>query len=218
MRIVSSASEGASTVKQTADRTLVASKEMERRIESIKKRIEEEELKKRLEKEKQETIAKDNEKIDFFLKGFEDDSLDKEYYEKAAAQKSQFVKDYYQFDMNVRNVKARFLNAAFDRPADQDVIVLEGMDPTFEEEDKVKAVLQNKDILAREKGLDDIMWNKIYELTLFHYLDMDVIYSFLAKLHIIDRWLKLDEQTGREMFRKLVGEVRGTFKGVEYSE
>ncbi|MBO4843379.1 MAG: DUF2764 family protein [Bacteroidales bacterium] len=162
--------------------------------------------------------AKDNEKIDFFLQGFQDDSLNKEYYEKAAESNSQFVKDYYKFDMNVRNVKARYLNAAFDRPADQDVIVLEGQDPAFEEEGKVKAVLENKDILAREKGLDDIMWNKIYELTLFHYLDMDVIYSFLAKLHIIDRWLKLDEQTGREMFRKLVGEVRGTFKGVEYSE
>ena len=139
---------------------------------------------------KERLSAKDNEKIDFFLKGFDD----------------------------VRNVKARYLNAAFDRPADQDVIVLEGQDASFEEEPKVKAVLENKDILAREKGLDDIMWNKIYELTLFHYLDMDVIYSFLAKLHIIDRWLKLDEQTGREMFRKLVGEVRGTFKGVEYSE
>ena len=167
---------------------------------------------------KERMSAKDNEKIDFFLQGFEDDSLNKEYYEKASEQKSQFVKDYYKFDMNVRNVKARYLNAAFDRPADQDVIVLEGQDPAFEEEGKVKAVLENKDILAREKGLDDIMWNKIYELTLFHYLDMDVIYSFLAKLHIIDRWLKLDEQTGREMFRKLVGEVRGTFKGVEYSE
>ena len=167
---------------------------------------------------KERMSEKDNEKIDFFLKGFDDESLNKEYYEKAAQQKSQFVKDYYKFDMNVRNVKARYLNAAFERPADQDVIVLEGQDPSIEEEDKVKAVLNNKDILAREKGLDDIMWNKIYDLTLFHYLDMDVIYSFLAKLHIIDRWLKLDEQTGREMFRKLVGEVRGTFKGVEYSE
>ncbi len=167
---------------------------------------------------KERLSVKDNEKIDFFLKGFDDDSLNKEYYENAAEDKSQFVKDFYKFDMNVRNVKARYLNAAFDRPADQDVIVLEGQDTSFEEEPKVKAVLENKDILAREKGLDDIMWNKIYELTLFHYLDMDVIYSFLAKLHIIDRWLKLDEQTGREMFRKLVGEVRGTFKGVEYSE
>lgn len=56
-------SKGANTVKQTADRTIVATKEMERQLEKIRKRIKEEELKKRLEKEKLETIAKDNEKI-----------------------------------------------------------------------------------------------------------------------------------------------------------
>ena len=54
---------GADTVQKTSNRTIMATKEMERQIEKIRKRIEEEELKKRLEKEKQETIAKDNEKI-----------------------------------------------------------------------------------------------------------------------------------------------------------
>ena len=55
------------------------------------------------------------------------------------------------------------------------------------------------------------------ELTVQHYFDMDVILAFILKLHIIDRWHLLDEQTGREMFRKLVDEVRGTFKGVDYN-
>ena len=54
---------GADTVQKTSNRTIMATKEMERQIEKIRKRIEEEENKKRLEKEKQETIAKDNEKI-----------------------------------------------------------------------------------------------------------------------------------------------------------
>ena len=39
-----------------------------------------------------------------------------------------------------------------------------------------------------------------------------------VKMMIIRRWLILDEATGREMFKKLVDEVRGTFKGVEYNE
>ena len=117
---------------------------------------------------------KDVERIDFFLKGFDSDSLDKEFYEEAAKQKSEFVREYFKFDMNVRNVKARYLNGAFGRPADQDVITLDGQDQGFEEEPAVQAVLNTRDILAREKGLDDIMWNKIYELTLFHYLDMEI--------------------------------------------
>ena len=59
--------------------------------------------------------------------------------------------------------------------------------------------------------------NMLDELTVQHYFDMDVILAFILKLHIIDRWHLLDEQTGREMFRKLVDEVRGTFKGVDYN-
>ena len=45
------------------------------------------------------------------------------------------------------------------------------------------------------------------------YFDINVILGFLCKLHIVSRWAMLDEQTGREMFRKLVDEVRGTFRG-----
>ena len=41
--------------------------------------------------------------------------------------------------------------------------------------------------------------------------------GIIVKMMIIRRWIILDEQTGREMFKKLVDEVRGTFKGVEYN-
>ena len=51
----------------------------------------------------------------------------------------------------------------------------------------------------------------------FHYFDLTVILGFIVKLKIIDRWMKLDEATGREMFRELVDEVRGTFAGVKYA-
>ena len=61
------------------------------------------------------------------------------------------------------------------------------------------------------------MWEKISSLTLFNYFDINVILAFITKLNIVARWFRLDEQTGREMFKKLVDEVRGTFKGVEYN-
>ena len=62
------------------------------------------------------------------------------------------------------------------------------------------------------------MWDKIPEITTFNYFDLEAVLAFVAKLHIIDRWLALDEEAGRAMFRTLVNEVRGTFKGVEYVE
>ena len=60
------------------------------------------------------------------------------------------------------------------------------------------------------------MWDKINEITTFNYFDLDAIPGFIARLHIIGRWFALGEKTGREMFRRLVDEVRGTFKGVNY--
>ena len=47
---------------------------------------------------------------------------------------------------------------------------------------------------------------------------MEAILAFVAKLKIVDRWLTLDEEQGKEMFKRLVDEVRGTFKGVNYQE
>ena len=62
------------------------------------------------------------------------------------------------------------------------------------------------------------MWAKIDEILIFDYFDIDVILGFVAKMKIADRWLLLDEDAGREMFRRLVQDIRGTFKGVEYNE
>ncbi len=81
----------------------------------------------------------------------------------------------------------------------------------------METVLAQTDILTRERGIDDLMWEKINTLTTFNYFDIDAILGFITKMNIVARWFRLDEQTGREMFQKLVNEVRGTFKGVEYN-
>ena len=43
------------------------------------------------------------------------------------------------------------------------------------------------------------------------FFNIDVILAFLAKGYLVDRWLKLDADKGKHLFRKLVDEVRGTF-------
>ena len=90
-------SKGANTVKQTADRTLMATKEMERQIEKIRKRIEEEELKKRLEKEKQETIAKDNEKIKEKFESLVSTGVFRQLDWKGATRQLTMVKDEFKY-------------------------------------------------------------------------------------------------------------------------
>lgn len=161
---------------------------------------------------------RDRKLIDLLERGLSGEGLDADFYRSALASENRFIREYFQFDLNVRNAKVRYLNGALGREAGKDLVVLDEETPEdFEEAGRVDAVLHGKDILERERGLDDIMWSKIDELTVFDYFDVEAVLGFLARLHIVERWLLLDETAGREMFRKLVDEVRGTFKGVQYN-
>jgi hypothetical protein len=171
---------------------------------------------------------KDNETISFIIKGFDKDQIGFDFYKEALAHRMGFIREFFQFDLNVRNQKVRYLNQALGRDAEKDILSmrdpeaedtgLEPEEPEFKESARLQAILEGNDILSRERGIDDLYWDKIDELTLFDYLNFDKILGVVAKMMIIRRWLILDEETGRAMFKKLVDEVRGTFKGVEYNE
>lgn len=152
--------------------------------------------------------------VDRLLDGYKDENLTREFYEAELKDSNRFLKEYYTFDLNVRNGKARFLNKAFERPLDQDTIKLETGE--FAESPRLEEALNAPDLLSRERGLDSLMWDKILEINTFDYFDLEGILGFIARLHIIGRWFALDEKTGREMFIRLVNEVRDTFKGVKY--
>lgn len=172
-----------------------------------------------IEEIRSQLSASDCAVLDFTLGGFDPDNLCEDFYRKAAASPVRFVREYFGFDLNLRNAKTRYLNTSLGKPSAQDTIVLDGNeDGEFEEEKEVDAILNGKDILARERGIDDLYWQKIEDITTFDYFDLDVILGFVARLKIVDRWLRLDEEAGREYFRSLVSQVRSTFKGVEYSE
>ncbi len=172
--------------------------------------------------------AKDNETVSFIEKAFDKEQINLELYKEALSHSRSFIREFFQFDLNVRNQKVRYLNQALDRDPEKDVMSLrdpeaeetglEPEEPEFKESAKLQNILEASDILARERGIDDLYWDKIDELTLYDYLNFDKILGMTVKMMIIRRWLILDEETGRAMFKKLVDEVRGTFKGVEYHE
>ena len=169
--------------------------------------------------------------VDFLIKGFSEKELNADFYANALRSRNRFLREYFRFDLNLRNAKVRYLNAQLGREPDQDVMT--GEDPEaedvdidgfrftggeFEEALKVDNILADKDLVSREKGLDDLLWDKIDGLSTFHYFDIEAVLAYIAKLHIVTRWLNLDEEVGRDVFRRLLKDVRGTYKGVKYSE
>ena len=165
---------------------------------------------------KDQCSERDRATIDFLLEGFEPERLDRDFYLKALAHPSRFIRGYFGFDLDVRNARAAFLNKALERAEGLDLITLGEEPREAEDPARIAAILACDDILEREKSLDLLMWEKADSLTIFDYFDLDLILAFIAKLRIASRWAALDEKTGREMFRKLTEDVRATFKGVEF--
>lgn len=67
------------------------------------------------------------------------------------------------------------------------------------------------DIIERERRLDLLKWEKVDEITLFDYFNIERILSFFVKAAMVYRWVKLDAKIGAEMFQKLVKDLRETY-------
>ena len=152
--------------------------------------------------------------MDILQESFVPENLTQEFYQKALASGNSFIREYFTFDLKVRNAKVRYLNRELSRPADKDVISIPLQEENSEEDAGIEAAFKGTDLLARERAVDDLYWEKADALSLMHWFDMNVIMAFVLKLHIIDRWNLLDEQTGREMFRKLVDNLTQTNKNL----
>lgn len=160
--------------------------------------------------------SRDTAVLDFLESGWDSGNLNSGFYSKALAHGNSFIRRYFAFDLMARNAKVEYLNKALARPEGMDIVSVEGFEPDADELDSMRSILAGDDLLQRERGIDQAYWDIIDEAVIMDVFSLSQILAFRAKLRIVERWLKLDEKTGREMFRRLVSEVRGTFTGVDY--
>lgn len=155
---------------------------------------------------------KDNALVTMLLDGFNPEKLNAGFYRACLGSGSRFLREYFLFDLFLRNTKVEFLNASLGRPEGKDVLLLEELeDYEFEQKEEIVEILSGTDIIGREKGLDMAIWEHVEEVTTMDVFDMDAILGFIARLKIIDRWDKLDPETGAELFRRLIREIRATY-------
>lgn len=167
-----------------------------------------------LEEIREQLSATDAASLQLVLDGWNTSELNEEFYASAAKSRSAFIREYFLYDRQLRNAKVAWLNKSLGRPEGQDIMPAPGADTTdedFEDQARAAEVLAGSDILERERGLDNLLWERIDSLTIMHVFDLDVILGFAAKLQIINRWLKLDETTGRELFARLVSDMKSQY-------
>jgi hypothetical protein len=141
--------------------------------------------------------------IDWLDFGLNKESISRHFYRAAAHHPNLFIREYFSFDKCVRDARICWL----------DQVAFEG---DFEEYPRLKQIFAMNNLIDRERRLDHFMWDKINEITSGELFNINVLLGFFTKARIVERWTHLDPESGRELFARLVNEVRGTFKGVNY--
>ena len=155
---------------------------------------------------------KDQKLVELLEEGFDENTLGAEFYKKAAESKNRFIREYFDFDGRLRNMKVAYLAKRLDKKGDAYLVDMPEAD--FEEEGQIKDILANDDFVLREQKMDELKWEKASDIARMDYFNMNAILAFLVKAKTVQRWAELDKAKGEEMFRKLVKEVRGTFEGI----
>ena len=185
---------------------------------------------------REQLSAADAKTLDFLLSAYAPDMPDAAFYLEARRSRNRFVREFFALDLGVRNAKVEYLNRSLGRPEGTDIVnpalaadpdgalnvttvpinaTTVPMDedlPEFDQKPEVDAILETDDILGRERALDNFYWKAADALTVLDVFDLDLILAFVVKLKQVERWLKLDEATGRELFRKLVKEIKENTK------
>ncbi len=148
------------------------------------------------------------------------------YYNDAMKLKNQFVKDWFEFDINLRNLFIFSASQLYNIPYENELIGNTSLVKALKQRtgrdlgdasewpyyDRVIQISETTDIALREKSIDQLRWAFLDEMNTFNYFSIEIIFSYMVKLMIIERWLKLDPKTGEELFRRLIGDLQSGYE------
>lgn len=157
---------------------------------------------------------KDNKLVDWLEFGLQEDNLHHYFYHKAEHSKNNFLSQYFAFDRFLRNVQVSLLSRTLGKESEK--YMMGEINTENDDYKEIAKIFETSNLIEREQALDRFRWRKISEINLYHYFDIDVILAFLLKGKIVERWIKLDQAKGAELFEQYVSEVRGTFTGINF--
>lgn len=144
------------------------------------------------------------------------------YYDYMMQADNLLVKRYAEFSMNLKNLVTALnarkygIDVAKEVIGNNDFAVALrtsntkdfglGMDYPYVE--KVIALMENDNLVERERGLDLILWNFLDEAVIFEYFSLERVISYMLRLMIVERWSRMTSESGRRIFMEMVERFR----------
>lgn len=144
------------------------------------------------------------------------------YFDYASKAGNRFVASWFDFNLSVNNV----LTALTARKYKWDVAPLIvghspvcealrsssardfGLGGELEVLDALVKISELTDLVEKERKTDLLRWNWMEEATFFDFFSVERIFVFLLQLEMIERWIALDKETGRQMFRNIIDQLK----------
>lgn len=73
-------------------------------------------------------------------------------------------------------------------------------------------IMDQPDIVERERALDALRWKWIDGRNFFEYFTVDRVIGYYAQLRILDRWARLDPESGRAVFFETLSALEASFR------
>lgn len=148
------------------------------------------------------------------------------YYDYMMKADNALVRSYAEFSMNLKNLVTAINCRKYGFEISREVIGSNefavalrtsnakdfGLAMDYPYVDKVISLMENDDLVERERGLDLIIWNFLDEAVTFEYFSLERVISYMLKLMIVERWSKMSSESGRRVFMEMVEKFRQSFQ------
>ncbi len=146
------------------------------------------------------------------------------YYAECAHSASHFMREWSETERTMRNIVAASVARLHSIPVEE---VLVGGGAVAEQlkrstaadfglrgevsyiDSLVASVVDEQNLIEKERKIDLIRWDVVSELSTFDYFDINALLAYLVKANMVARWSRLDAKTGRAMLDRMMAEMDG---------
>ena len=148
------------------------------------------------------------------------------YYDEMMKTEHPLVRKYAEFSMNLKNLVTALnarkygLDIAGEVVGNNDFAMALrtsktkdfGLAMDYPYVEQVMALMENDNLVERERGLDLLIWNFLDEVVTFEYFSLDRVISYMLRLMIVELWSKMSPESGRKVFMEMIERFRQSFQ------
>ena len=152
------------------------------------------------------------------------------YYKWAKKCGNKFISSWFEYNLDLNNILAAYTSRKYkmnlevigDNEVAESIKMSKlrdfGLTETFEDFDLIQRLAEETDLYEREKKIDLMKWQWIEDKTFFKYFTIELIFAYLLKLEIIERWVRLDPIEGEKLFRSLIDSLKDSVVNMQKNE